>query len=51
MSNYDKILVALDAKTDAINNRIDNINVALDVNNLQDFEDNEAQQVALTTLG
>jgi hypothetical protein len=51
VSTSDKILVALDAKTDAINNRIDNINVALDVNNLQDFEDNEAQQVTLTTLG
>ena len=50
-STSDRILAALDAKTDAINNRIDNINVALDVNNFQDFEDNEAKQVALTTLG
>lgn len=50
-SSSDRIIAAMDAKTDAINNRIDNINVALDVNNFQDFEDNEAKQVALTTLG
>lgn len=48
-SNSDRVLMAFDAKTDAINNRIDRFEVALDVNDLQDFEDNEAKLIALTT--
>ena len=49
-SSADAFLRAIDTKTDAINSRIDRVQVALDVNNLQDFEGNEAKLQALTTL-
>ena len=45
----DKFIKAMNEQTKATNNRIDNIRVALDVNNFQDFESNEAKMIALTT--
>ena len=46
----DNFIKAMNEQTKATNNRIDNIKVALDVNNFQDFESNEAKMIALTTM-
>ncbi|OED34707.1 hypothetical protein AB832_06960 [Flavobacteriaceae bacterium (ex Bugula neritina AB1)] len=50
MARTDEVIKSLDAKTDAINNRIDRLQVVQDLNNLQDIEDNENTLQTLSTL-
>jgi hypothetical protein len=49
-SDLTQVLTVIDRKTDAIDNRITNLTVTQDLNNLQDIQDNDNDLNVLTTL-